>query len=338
LNLAKPHVIVGVLAFVLTCSAAWPEENTSPYSVGGLAFGDIYYLGSHHLPDADGAAGAVLRRGYLTANADFDNGWFGRLRIELNQDGEFETYDFEADFKDAYVGYKFEDHQLMLGLQPTLTFDVIESVWGLRYLMRTPADLQGAPSRDTGLSLKGRVSEAWSYRVMIGTGEDFGAESGDGESTMAALNWKLSDHWLLDFYFDSEKRPGPNDNTTGQVFAGYETDELRFGAQYLYRDREANSHAELASAFIVKNFGPKLNGIGRIDWVLEPSIRGDNIAYIPFDPRARATMYLAGLEYRVSDHFYLTPNTILISYDRTDEGIRPETDFYLRLTLFADFE
>ena len=32
----------------------------------------------------------------------------------------------------------------------------------------------------------------------------------------------------------------------------------------------------------------------RIDRLLEPSPRGDGIAYIPFDPRARATMSLAG--------------------------------------------
>ena len=327
-----------MLVFTLLSSAASPEENTSPFSVGGLAFGDLYYLASHHLPDTDGVAAAVLRRGYLTANADFDNGWFGRVRVEINQDGEFETYDFEADFKDAYVGYKFEDHQLMMGLQPTLTFDVIESVWGLRYLMRTPADLQGVPSRDTGFSLKGKLGDAWSYRLMLGIGEDYGAESGDGESTMGALNWQLTDHWMLDFYVDHEARPGPNDTTSAQIFAGYETDDLRLGAQYSYRDREANPHADLASAFVVKRFGQKLSGIGRIDWVLEPSIRGNNIAYIPFDPSAKATMYLGGLEYQVSDHFYVTPNTILISYGRNDDGIRPETDLYLRLTLFLDFE
>jgi hypothetical protein len=28
---------------------------------------------------------------------------------------------------------------------------------------------------------------------MIGVGAQFGAESGDGNNTMAALNWKLSD-------------------------------------------------------------------------------------------------------------------------------------------------
>mgnify|MGYP001546434650 FL=1 len=77
---------------------------------------------------------------------------------------------------------------------------------------------------------------------------------------------------------------------------------------------------------------------GRIDRIMEPSPRGDNISYIPFDPTAKATLYLAGLEYKVSDNLYVTPNTIVISYDRNDDGARPNTDFYLRLTVFVDFE
>ena len=329
-------ICLAILAAMPTLSEA--DDAESPYSFGGLVFGDLYYVPSHHLEEGDGATGAVLRRGYLTANAKFESGWFGRVRIEVNQSGEFETYDFEADFKDMYIGYKFAEHTLTVGLQPTLTFDVIESLWGLRYLMRTPADLQGVPSRDTGVSLKGRLTDAWSYRVMSGTGAEFGSESGDGQYNMVALNWRLAENWMLDLYVDRERRPGPNDNTSAQVFVGYENDDLRFGAQYSYRDREANPPGELASAFVVGNLGQQSAVIGRIDRIMEPSPRGDNISYVPFDPTARATMLLAGYEHRFSEHFRLTPNTIYISYDRNDEGLRPESDLHLRLTFFLDFE
>lgn len=330
--------LIAALALAASPGKAGADDKSSAFSLGGLLFGDLYHLPNHHLPEGDGATGVVLRRGYLTGNAKFDSGWFGRLRVEVNQSGEFETYDFEADVKDAYIGYKFEHHQLMVGLQPSLTFDFIESIWSMRYLMRTPADLQGVPSRDTGVSLKGRINDSWSYRAMVGVGAEFGAESGDGENTMAALNWALNENWSLDFYVNHERRPGPNDNTTRQVFAGYKAEGLRFGAQYLYRDRDSNAQGELASAFVVKNVGEKIRMTGRIDRIMEPSPKGDNISYIPFDPTAKATLYLAGLEYKVSDNLYVTPNTIVISYDRNDDGARPNTDFYLRLTVFVDFE
>ena len=204
--------------------------------------------------------------------------------------------------------------------------------------MRTPADLQGVPSRDTGLSVKGRLNDPLSYRLMVGVGANFGSESGDGNNFMAAINWKLSEHWMLDFYVDAERRPGPNDTASAQIFAGYQSNNLRFGAQYIYRDRESQPSGELASVFAVGQAGQNSRWIGRIDRIMEPSPKGDNISYIPFDPTARATMFLGGFEYSVSEHFRVTPNTILISYDRNDEGIRPNTDLFLRLTLFVDFE
>lgn len=93
------------------------------------------------MPQGDGAAGAWLRRGYLTFNGDFDEEWFGRLRFELNQSGEFETYTFRGQVKDLYVGHRLGQHRLLLGLTSTPTFDLVESAWGMRYLARTPMDL-----------------------------------------------------------------------------------------------------------------------------------------------------------------------------------------------------
>ena len=133
-------------------------DAESGLSVGGLMFGDAYHIPAHHLPSGDGAGGAVLRRAYLTVDGEHEAGWFGRFRLEANQSGEFERYDFEVDVKDLYLGYAFNDQQLIAGLQPTPTFDVIEAAWGKRYLMRTPTDLQGLPSRDAGIALKGRIN------------------------------------------------------------------------------------------------------------------------------------------------------------------------------------
>lgn len=327
-----PRLAASAVALLAGCATA--DERASPYTFGGLAFGDLYHVPGHHLPQGDGATGAVLRRAYLTGNADFGNGWFGRLRVEVNQSGEFETYDFEADFKDAYAGYRFGNHTVMLGLQPTLTFDVIESSWGMRYLARTPTDLQGIPSRDAGISVKGRIDETWSYRVMFGDGDG----AGDGAIAMAALNWRINDRWMVDVYADHGQRPGPADITTGQLFAFYESEQLRFGAQYTYRDREEDPRGELASAFVVAPVGAKVSAVGRIDRLIEPSIEGDDIAYIPIDPGASATLYLAGLEYRWSGQVRVTPNAVVVAYDRDDTGGRPDADIYLRLTMYADFE
>ena len=329
------------LVIMAWCAPAISDDNEADaFQLGGLLFGDVYTIPSHHTAAGDGASGFVLRRGYLTANFTLGDAWYGRARIEVNQDGEFESYGFEADFKDLFLAREFGGHELVLGLSPTLTFDLIESVWGARYLMRTPMDLQGVASRDFGVSFKGPLASGgrWSYRAMLSTGIEFGAESGDGRKVMGAVTWKPSETLYVDFYVDGERLAGPTDRTTLQLFAGYKTDARRWGIQYSYQDREDDPRLELASAFFIQSLRDYLNVIGRIDRIREPSPEGDNISYIPFDPTAPATMLLAGLEYRFSPVFRITPNVIWTTYDRDEDGIRPDDDLHLRLTFFLDLE
>jgi hypothetical protein len=332
---------LALAACLLWAPVAVSANDTEPkLSAGGLLFGDLCYVASHHLDEGDGATGLVLRRGYLTFDADFSENWFGRLRFELNQSGEFETYTFEASFKDLYLGWNLGRHRLLLGLSPTPTFDLIESIWGFRYLARTPMDLQGVASRDNGVSLKGPINASGTvaYRVMFGAEADFGNETDDGRKWMGAVSWKPAPEWTIDFYTDHEALDGPSDRTTLQAFVGYRTDTLAWGAQYSHQDREEDPILELASAFVRGRVGENKTLVGRIDRIMQPSPRGNNISYLPFDPSAPATMFIAGLEFQASPHFFITPNTVVTYYDRNDEGVRPRTDFYLRLTLFIDFE
>lgn len=332
-----------VTALIALASARLAAQEPDPgpdLSFGGLAFGDLYYVQSHHSAEGDGARGAVVRRLYLTLDADFGATWFARLRTETNQSGEFETYSFETDFKDLHVGRRFGRHTLRMGLAPTPTFDLIESIWGLRYLVRTPLDLQGVASRDTGIAAQGPLNgdETLLYRVMLGAGLEFGTESDDARKRMAALTWKPAPSWTLDLYLDYEGLAGPVDRTTWQVFAGYETEALRAGLQYSNQSREEDAPLELASGFIIGRLNDRTSLVGRIDRLFEPSPKGDDIAYLPFDPTAKATMLVGGVEFRLTERFTLTPNLVSIQYDRNDAGVRPQHDAHWRLTFFVDLE
>jgi hypothetical protein len=317
---------------------AWADSFE--FEMGGLLFGDAYHVPSHHTAAGDGATGLVLRRAYLTFDAQAGEHWFGRLRLENNQSGAFETYTYETDIKDLHVGRRLGRHTLIMGLSPTMTFDLIENAWGKRYLARTPMDLQGVPSRDTGISLRGplNASNTLSYRVMAGLGVEFGADGNEHDKWMAALTWRPGRRWTVDVYADSEQLSGPRDRSTVQVFAAYQTESMRWGLQYSDQDREDDPPLELVSAFLVKQLNESLSLIGRVDRLLEPSPRGDGIAYLPMDPSARATMWFGGVEFRLNPHVFITPNVVATHYDRNDQGVRPEDDLHLRLTVFIDFE
>jgi len=336
----KPAFAVCLAASLFCCSLQADGQDYPSFRAGGLLFGDLYHVPSHHSEAGDGATGAVLRRGYLTFNADFSEAWFGRLRFELNQSGEFETYDFDAKTKDLYLGRKLGRHKFLLGLSSTPTFDLIESIWGMRYLARTPMDLQGVASRDTGLAVQGPLNASGSlrYRAMYGAAVDFGSDSNDRERWMGALGWQPAEGWTVDLYADYEALDGPRDRSTRQVFVAYETDRWRWGLQYSDQDRQEDPPLELASGFVVSKFSDRFSGVVRVDRLLEPSPKADDISYLPMDPSARATMMFAGIEFRHSSHLAFTPNVVFTRYDHNAQGMRPDSDVYLRLTLFVDFE
>ena len=110
------------------------------------------------------------------------------------------------------------------------------------------------------------------------------------------------------------------------------------GEKYVAVPMTAPVWVRFASAFAVKSINTKFDLIGRIDRILEPNPEGANISYIPFDPTARATLFLAALQYQWTEHLAIFPNSIVIDYDRNDDGIVPETDFYLRLSFFLNYE
>jgi hypothetical protein len=337
-----PKGVGSLLASGLLCCPVLADETDQDpsFSIGGLIFGDLYAIPSHHLPEGDSAAGAVIRRGYLTMDADFTERTFGRLRFELNQSGEFETYTFSARVKDLYLGWKIGRHRLVAGLSGTPTFDLIESIWGLRYLARTPMDLQGAPSRDTGLSLQGplNAAETLSYRVMYGSKPRFEDDYSETTKWMGALTWKPGPRWTLDLYADYAREHGEKVSDTLQAFAAWQSDSLRWGVQYSNQQFKVGRPIELASGFVIGGLAPKISLVGRVDRLLEPSREGNSIAYLPMDPTARATTFFGGVEYRINPLVSLTPNVVVTAYDRNGAGVRPESDVYLRFTVFANFE
>ncbi len=338
-------LLFGLLTFGVVASAD-ETEQTSPHpetgkevrwlAIGFLTFGDLYAVGSHHLPEAEGDVGFWVRRVYLTFDATLSKHFLARLRFEANQEGDFQGSAFTVDLKDVYLRWSIGRHRLFAGLSPSPTFSFIEEVWGLRYLEKTPLDLQGIPSRDTGIAAHGPLFlDGWvSYRAMVGSGNDFGKETGEGQRLMGAVTLGEDRAWTLDVYLDSQELPGATDRTTYQVFGAYRHPGGRVGVQYSYQDREEDPRLEVASAFGLVELSRKVGLLARVDRLLEPSPKGNDIPYLPFDPTARATLLIGGVELRLHRFFKLTPNVEVILYDNPAEGEKPKDDFLARLTYY----
>jgi len=173
---------------------------------------------------------------------------------------------------------------------------------------------------------------------MIGTGEDFGGETGDGRKTMLAFTYKTKKNYYFDLYGDYEEIPGEKNRSTIQVFSGYTSSQLRWAAQYSHQFRQEDASLELFSAFISKKLYKEISVIGRVDRIMEPSPNGDTISYIPFDPDAKATFFITGIEIPITNYFLITPNITFTRYDKTAGQITPNNDLLLRCTVFLNLE
>lgn len=309
-----------------------------PFKVHFLAFGDVYHVKSHHLPHADGTNDLWFRRLYLTFDKKFNDALAARLRFEGNQDGDFINDDLTAKFKDVYLRWSVGRHQVFFGLSPTPVQDLTERVWGYRHLEKTPLDLQGLPARGNGIAAHGSLTggDKLKYRLMLDSGADFGTETGEGQKLQTAITWGGDRGWLVDVYGDHQRLSGETDRTTFQVFTAYRTRRGRVALQYAYQDRQDDPRLELASTFGVVELTPKIVLVGRVDRLLAPSPKGNDIDYLPFSPRSKATLLIAATELRFNEIFSLMPNVETIFYDHpTDGGPRPEDDLLLRLTFYV---
>ena len=119
---------------------------------------------------------------------------------------------------------------------------------------------------------------------------------------------------------------------------GKKTEQYSIGLEYTHEDRGEAPDLELATMMAVMKLKGPWSLMGQAHRLLKPSVKGNDIAYIPFDPSAKATNLVAGLEYRVNQHFTVSPNVVWTHYSVNESGERPDDDIHLRLTFYVNFE
>jgi len=313
--------------------------------ISGYMFGDYYWVASDHDRSLEDANGFWFRRIYLTYDRELDPGTDVRLRLEMASEGDFSTKSkLVPAVKDAYVRRRLGRHQILFGISPTPTFQVIEKVWGYRSVEKTPLDLQKmAGSRDFGLALKGRLDAAdrVRYHVMLANGNGNADETNKQKKVMAALAVWLTDALVVEGYADYDGRPDHESRWTWQGFAGWQGERARLGLQFAHRVQQQTAGPDLAwdlvSAFAAAAVADRVWLFGRADTVSDPNPEVVDNDYLPFAPDASSTLLLAGVDWAVSPQFHVMPNVEVVTYDAADGGADPDTDVLPRVTVFYRF-
>ncbi|MDX1586834.1 MAG: hypothetical protein R3222_08820, partial [Balneolaceae bacterium] len=180
------------------------------------------------------------------------------------------------------------------------------------------------------------------YNFMFGNGNSNRNELNKGKKFMLALNYRLTDNWIVEAYGDYNGRPNDQNIYTAQGFAGYQSDKLNVGFLYAYQFRNNTPAAgdlnlNLASVFANMEMSGKVTSFLRIDHLFEPNPGGEGIEYIPFSDQAESTLIIAGADILLEENIHLIPNIETVIYGENAAGLTPDTDLIPRLTLHYNF-
>ena len=348
--------VAGAVTLVLaaaTASAQTPPPPASaaaepPYKFSGLMFGDFYYFSQSHDPAWEDQQAFWFRRVYFTFDYTFTPRLTTRFRLEANSDGKLEGGALTPYVKDAYLRWTYYGRQqLTLGIEPSLSFDVVESVWGLRHVEKTPLDLyRWDSSRDTGLTLGGPLNGAGTltYGIQFGTEPSDYVEIDRDRAFRAAARYQRPQGLTVEGMFSRLGRDRVASRTTAQVFAAHRAKTARAGFLYSRQERQAvegstapDLSLDIYSAFGVVDVRPrKLSAFARVDRYDDPCPDCSGIDYLPIDTSAKFTMFLAGAEYFLIPSVRFSPNVEWVTYGSPDKAgaVAPADDVVWRATFY----
>ena len=327
-----------LIAFLLQTPQAAPEPP--PYRISGIVFGDYYSFAGHHLDAWDGQHGFWLRRVYLTYDHTLNPKLSLRVRLEANSNGKLAGGTLTPYIKDAYLRWNVKGRQaLTFGIQPTLSFEFLETVWGLRHIEKPAIDLYRLDStRDLGLTLSGPLNASQTVKYAV----QFGNESGTGSETDAHKGFRASARYEPKQGFTGEvmvaqfSRANDADRTTAQVLGAWRGSRGRVGAHYTFQKRRAASgdtDLDLVSAFGVLDLKPrKVSAFARVDRIADPCADCAAIDYLPIAPTHPFTFVLAGVDYALHPQVRVSPNVEWVGYRDRDGAATPKNNTVARLT------
>lgn len=339
--------ILALFAILLFSSTVFAQDSTeSKGKFSGYVFGDYYYIVKNHKSEIKDQRGLWFRRIYVGYEYQIDDNFSTKLRLEMSNEGDFTSKVAIIPFiKDAWLKYKLEMMEIMLGIHSPPSFTVIEKYWKYRSVEKTPLDLQRmATSRDFGISLKGKFDDKGilKYHLMLSNGSSNKEEVNKGKSGLLSLGFYPAKEWIFEIYGDYADQEGKKDWYTLQGFIGFLSKQFWAGIQYADQTRKDPESGDyklrIASVYAGASISEHFNIFARVDRMFDPNPEGDKIPFIPFDPTAKSTFVVAGLDWQPVKDVSFIPNIEFVKYDGNSEGITPGNDLIARVTFFWKFK
>jgi hypothetical protein len=329
-----------------------PPPPAPPWRISGLVFGDYYAFLDSSRSNFEDQNGLWLRRIYFTYDHRFTPQVTTRVRLEMNSNGKLAGGNLTPYVKDAYFAWTFRGRQVLtVGIQPSLTFNFTEAVWGLRHIEKTPLDLYRTDSsRDTGATVGGPINAAATARYEFQFGNESGnnAETDKFKTIRFATRYEKNPGFSAEFTFGQYWRANDADRTLAQIFVAYRAPKGRAGFNYAYQKRRPSSgstasdiNLDIYSGFVVWDVKRQKTSLFlRVDRYDDPcldcGVASPSQDYLPMAGVAPFTTTIAGLEYYIIPALRISPNFEYVAYsDPPVAGVaKPNADSVFRMTFY----
>ncbi|MCH7903532.1 MAG: hypothetical protein IH944_03085 [Armatimonadetes bacterium] len=307
-------------------------------------FADAYFAADHHSSTVNGMGGFWFRRIYLTYDRELEGGFAARLNFEAASPGDFTTDDkLYTKFKDAYISHHGEAGHAYFGLTINPLIGSYEKYHkGYRAIERTPLDLfKMSGSRDTGIGFKGHLSGKTDYWLMVGNDSSVGSETNKGKAFYLNLNHELAPNLDLNGTAVYADKDGSDHWTTAAVFLGYKGDKIEGSLFYAHQARSIAAgpdvSLDIVSLYLSFHSSDTVKPFFRADFVNGAVPKADKIKYLKLSKDASPSLFIVGVDMKLSKNVHLIPNIEWVTYSNPTSGPTPGNDMFIRLTVVAKF-
>ncbi|MBI5219820.1 MAG: hypothetical protein HY958_12910 [Bacteroidia bacterium] len=353
-----------LLVFCFAAIHGLAQENKDEFKPSGKVvsqvFGDYYFvahadtgilnISNSVLKKQKEFNAFTLRRANLGYDYNFTQKFSALIRIEADESAATNEGKNLVFLKDARLKWNaFKNHDVLIGLQSTFSFEVSEQVWGHRHIEKTIMDLRKAVcTRDFGISLRGKVFDKGKvyYNVMVANNSFVGPETDKYKRGYLNIGYKPTDSSDVVAYADYNRKMKTfvgskeylKDEIVAGLFAGVKKSLFAAGCESYYKyamNGDIYPNADnINDTAGLSSVGVSVFGSLRINKIFGVVARYD---FVDYNIRQNAVWdyrhyIIAGLTWNPVKEISISPNLIVEMYEKTatrkiDPSVWPRLTF-----------
>ncbi|GAB4168756.1 MAG: hypothetical protein Kow00108_02010 [Calditrichia bacterium] len=318
---------------VMILIAVFALFSGSLLAENGEISGKVYYDYSWDLSEnADNANAFEMHRVYFTYKKKLADNLKFNMTTDVGREGN--TGKFDAYLKYAYVDYKTNYGNVIIGLQSMNVFKIQEYNWGYRFIEKSAMDLnKWSSSADLGLGYKNKLAEKVTLWAVVSNGAGYKKiESDKYKKYSVNLNYGESkiagkDGYNAGVVVAYEPYEFATDTTENQtlfgVYGGYSKSAFRVGAEFdMFKDSGLDQTMQIISAYGTYKLTDKTELLARVDLV-DPNTDVDKDGH---------TYIIGGVNIKPAKGLYVAPNIRYVTYqaDGMDNDVVLKLNFQIK--------